>query len=393
MRSQYLHRVGHVVWNATSLALVVVTSCIFQGRLAEDILLQCATNDDCPSGYGCDPNTELCVSAAELEPPANDSCDSKETLIPSESPQPVFGRTTGATHSMSGPIIEIDEGFYSCNGDAEVAADAALGPAPDVFYHLELDNPTNLDIFVDGTASSFSSSLYVMELPGPSCPADLTTLEPFMAYDAPLCESGIQIRARMSMAPAGHYLVVVDGHHVDDAFYGLLYNTQGFFDIWAQTYPGDFPPAAACVDATEVTVPEVGQSTSFAVDFEDAPIELRANCGGRGGERVFTLRPQRDVDVVIAAGGRDGNVDTVVYLLIGACNEDLARGTRSEDGLCNDDGKDIPNYGSLLTASLVAGTEYYLVIDTYSTEYGEAEVVISVAEPTESGGATRGNVP
>lgn len=390
MDQQSRHPTGSMVPRGGCLILVVLTACTFQNYVLDDSLIECDTNEDCPSGYGCEVDTELCVSDADLEPPANDSCAAKETLILSESPEPIFGRTRGATHSMSGPITELDGERSSCNGDAEVPAESTLGPAADVFYYLHVESTTNLDIFVDGSASTFSSALYVMELPGPSCPADLRSLEPFLVNESPLCEYGIELRARMPMAPAGHYLVVVDGQHIDDAFYGVLYNTEGFFEIWAKRYPGDFPPPTACIEAPEVAVPIVGQPTTFEVDFEDAPNELRAACGGRGAERAFTLRPQSDVDVLIVTGGRDGNADTVAYLLNDGCSNELALAATSENGQCNDDGKNIPNYGSLLNVSLVAGREYFLVVDTYSAEMGSAEVFISVDERSSTDAAPPG---
>lgn len=313
-------------------------------------------------------------------PPANNTCTDRETLVASEDPTPVFGRTLGATHAISGPMLTMDGDSFSCNGDAEADPSGEVGPAADVFYYLSLPSAVNLDIFVDGTLSDFSSSLYVLQLPGAMCPADLSTLTPVSVGGEPVCENGVKSRARIPMAPAGDYLVVVDGQHVDFAFFGLLYNTEGAFEIRAKTYAGDFPPPEACTAATALDLPTAGAPVSFQVDYAGAPQELQADCGGRGAERVFTLTPAADVSLTIEAGGGDDDVDTVVYLMEGTCTEAGAEAATEDDGVCNDDGGGLPNYGSSLTVSLTAGTTYYLVVDSYSATSGTAGVSISLAE-------------
>ena len=312
--------------------------------------------------------------------PANDTCETGATLVASNNPSPVFGRTIGATHSLAGPECTEDGESYSCNGDGEVESDSEVGPAPEVFYYLSLPEAKNLDVFVDGSMTEFASALYLLELPNQMCPADLSTLTPVSVDDEPICESGIRVRARIPQA-SGDYLVVVDGQYINIPFFGLEEASSGAFEIRARTYDGDFPPPQACQDATAIDMPTAGSPTTFTVTYDDAPEELVSeDCGGRGAERVFSFTPGADATRKITTGGGEDDVDTVVYLMEGACSEEVAAATSEENETCNDDGDGVENFGSLLQASVTAGTAYYLVVDAYSANAGSAGVTIELVD-------------
>ena len=312
--------------------------------------------------------------------PANDTCETGATLSASNDPTPVFGRTIGGTHTLVGPELSEDGETYSCNGDGEVADDSPVGPAPEVFYYLSLPEAKNLDIFVDGTMTEFGAALYVLELPNQMCPADVSTLTPVTVDDAPICEIGIRVRARIPQA-SGDYLVVVDGQYVNFALFGIEFASQGAFEIRAQTYDGDFPPPQACQDATAIDMPSAGTPTTFTVTYDGAPEELSSeDCGGRGAERVYSFTPSADATLKITTGGGEEDVDTVAYLMEGACSDDAATATSEENATCNDDGDGVANFGSLLEASVTAGTTYYLVVDAYSANAGSAGVTIELLE-------------
>lgn len=319
-------------------------------------------------------------------PPDNDTCATRTALTAGEAPTPLFGRTLGGTHTLAGPTVGTGMDAASCNGDGEVVPDTEIGPAPEVFYYLNLADPVDLELLVDGSATDFSAALYLLNLPGQTCPADLTTLTPVQVNDAPVCETGVKIRARVPQAPAGDYLVVVDGQYFPPfEFFGIQFpesKTEGAFEVSAKTYPQGFPPPQACVDATAAAVPAAGTPTTFTVDFTGAPQELSGGCGGGGAERVFTLSPDADVNVTISVGGGENDVDTVAYLFSGTCDETTAAATSSMAGTCNDDDGSgtVGNLGSLLTATLTGGTTYYLVVDAYSATEGSAGVSIAVAQ-------------
>jgi hypothetical protein len=67
-----------------------------------------------------------------------------------------------------------------------------------------------------------------------------------------------------------------------------------------------------------------------------------------------------------------GNVDTVMYLYSGT------------DGSLidfNDDGGNLPNYGSLITATLSAGASYYVLVRTYGTDSRTGSFTLEVTSP------------
>ena len=163
--------------------------------------------------------------------------------------------------------------------------------------------------------------------------------------------------------PAGDYIALVEGDP-GLSFLGVQ-PAIGEFTLTTTAFPGVFPDAEACTDATEIVLPAAGAAVSREIAFADfsAFSEFTSACGGGGRERIFALNTTNAVTVTIDATVSEG-LDTVIYLLEGAT---CVAAVEVEDA-CNDD-SDAPTAGreSRLEVELAANSSYFLVVDTFGS--------------------------
>ncbi|MDF1564298.1 MAG: hypothetical protein P1V51_14710 [Deltaproteobacteria bacterium] len=308
--------------------------------------------------YGLDATFAGLVSA-----PANDECAGAETLVAGDPAVALSGRTVGAGDHLVGP----------CGGE-DVAVAAGKPGANDVFYHLNLAADTALEIAFDGSITRFYGQVYLLANPGGTCPADLSTLTPVNAGDgAPACRTGRSASLRFPSLTAGDYLLVVDGVYQEAFFIFPESWTEGGFSVSATTFAGGLPVPAACAAATALTLPASGASATETIDNTNAPNSLTsygdcAGGGGGGNEVVYEITPAADATVTFTASGYD--------TILAIHEADCEFGTVVD---CNDDNDPPGNYGSQLTATLTAGTTYFLIVDAWAAdEVGTATLEIAV---------------
>lgn len=272
-----------------------------------------------------DQMVELSFRAVALTAATNDACSAAVTLVPDAAP--VFGHNLLAANDLT-------QGCDSAGGD--------------VFYRFTLATTVDTEVSLAGGDSRFGASLELYQDPG-VCPADLTTLVPIQdAAGRELCDSGYDAHVKARALPAGNYLVGVDG----TTFFGSP--TSGFFEVSVQTYPGGFP--VVCVPGRTLAIPAAGQSANYPITYADLSPNQRDSypCtdGGQGEELLILLQPTTDVTVTIRT---ENGYDSILALVPGDCE--------LEPVACNDDVES--SLDSELTATLVAGTTYYLYLDAY----------------------------
>ncbi|HEY1099132.1 MAG TPA: hypothetical protein VGF99_09390, partial [Myxococcota bacterium] len=298
------------------------------------------------------------------DPPANDLCADAEGITADATAAVFAGTNVAGTSNMDG----------LCNGDLDAEEDKK---GAEVFYGLSLtEASTNLELKIAGTDGSFTGSVTLFAAPD-GCPTDLATLSPIgvngTVVDAEDIGAACGDRIRLSNVPAGDYLAVAEG---DAGAFVIIFDIPpsfGPFELTTQTFPEGFPPAEACVEALEITLPAAGASSTETIAFADfsAGNDLVGSCGGNGQERVLSFTAAANASVTFTTA--DDGPDTVVYLVDGTCGG-------SDDGAatCNDDNAADTGTGSALTVDVVAGTEYFLVVDTFRA-ITEGDVALTIA--------------
>ena len=86
---------------------------------------------------------------------------------------------------------------------------------------------------------------------------------------------------------------------------------------------------------------------------------------------MLSFTASSTTEVTFSTPSGDDAIDTVLYLVSGACGG-------SDVDSCNDDNGE-SGTGSTLTANVVAGTSYFLVVDTYGAiTSGSTTLTVSV---------------
>lgn len=305
--------------------------------------------------------------AGVATPPANDACAGHAALTPAEAPTPTFGRTIKAVDQYDSP----------CNGDDQAEPGAG---APEVFYSFNLAAPTSVGITFDGTATDFNGAVSLLRFPGNTCPTDLSTLTQVELLSTPLCKTGDKLELQAPDLAAGDYLVVVDGTYLN--FFGLFeFITKGGFDVAVKTYPAGLPDPASCAAPEAIMLPAVGAESTITLSYADASDNARdfygEACspynGGAGDEKVYTFTPSANAALTISTEG----YDTLVALLANDCGG-------FSFVACNDDASD-ETFSSSITANVVAGTPYFLVVDSWPVSADDEEqtttITIAAAAP------------
>lgn len=140
---------------------------------------------------------------------------------------------------------------------------------------------------------------------------------------------------------------------------------------------GGAAPGCSPCQAAAVLPPEGGAFTG-AVSGASA---LQGSCATSGGspERVYSWTPARSGLATFSTCGGTTSFDTVVYLLDGtckssaevACNDDTP-GCGTSDGLPNGE-----NHGSRASFNVVAGHQYFVVVDGWGGRAGNYTLVVT----------------
>jgi len=291
--------------------------------------------------------------------PENDTCATAVVLTPGVS---VSGRTIGGSDDFTGG---------NCNG--QVAGEVAS----DVFYRFTLPEPSA--VVLDYTARfDYGGSLGLYRLPAAGCPANPASLVPVTTgtgFDAgDVCLFSFSGFERFAELPAGDYVIIVDDQFdfLADAF------ESGLFDVRLDVFPEGF--SRACEDANvrdielaaagTVSVIEVVESDFFVGELEPFDDGEAANCTtAEGDELAFRFTATETGTITVRTF--DDDFDTVL-MLRSEC--------RIGDGeVCDDDGDDEDfEFDSFLTAPVVAGTTYFLILDSFGSGAGATSLDLVV---------------
>ena len=333
---------------------LTVTDIVPTNRYVVRVAQATATTTSTPYGLSVD---------FRYDPPANDLCADAEAITATPTATVVSGSNVAGTSNMDG----------LCNGDIDAEADKK---GVEVFYGLTLTGTTNLELKVAGTDDEFSGDVTLFAAPD-GCPTDLSTLRPIGVSGSQVTAAEIGAacgqRIRLQDVPAGDYLAVVEGAAGGFVIIFDIPPSVGPFSLTTQTYPDGFPPAEACTEALPITLPAAGTSSQTPIAFADfsAENDITGSCGGNGQERVLSFTASSTTEVTFSTPSGDDAIDTVLYLVSGACGG-------SDVDSCNDDNGE-SGTGSTLTANVVAGTSYFLVVDTYGAiTSGSTTLTVSV---------------
>ncbi len=280
--------------------------------------------------------------------PDNDACGDATVVVANAGL--VSGRTVGATDDFV-------EGTCNFQFDDEVAKD--------VFFRFTIDDAIDTQLSFQGIAN-YSGSFGLFKLPGGTCPADLADLDVVTVAgvdffgdptEDPACVRAGDV-VRLPALPAGEYLGIVD----DSTFGG-----PGVFRVGVDTFVGGFPPPPACneenINLVELEVGVVQTFEFTGADFFPGELEA-ADCSSPGNEKVLSFTASQSGTLIARTlQGGTNDFDTVVMLRTD-CLSDAGEA-------CDDDGNgggDLADaFDSILETDVVAGTTYFVVVDSFSS--------------------------
>lgn len=298
--------------------------------------------------------------------PANDECSGATAMtLTTDTPSSVFGWTLEGTDHITGPC-----------GDEDNEENMGEG-TNDVFHSFVLDAASNVSVSLQGE-NGFNGQVYLLQAEGEACPADLSMATVVKDADMEaICATGSNVTLKYPMLAAGTYFAVVDGVYSPAFdFLGIQFpetRTEGAFNLSVTPLSGDFPLEAVCQMTTDLTLPADGATETVMVDVTTlvAEHEGYGTCGGEGQEAVYTFTPAADQTLTFTSTG----YDTILTLMNGGCGV-------TDQVVCNDDTTGIAGNGSQITADVVAGETYYLILDAYSVvDMGTATLEIFGGAP------------
>lgn len=217
---------------------------------------------------------------------------------------------------------------------------------PDLVHRFTLPEPADVLVRADGGRAYLSVAL------APACP-------PSAAMPVLFCGGGAPASARVRALPAGEYFVILEAARAGS--YTL--------DITATSPPAVVTPVSGNDNcATAFVVPPTGglfRGNTATLMHDYAPV----SCGssGTGRDAVFSLTLTTRRRVIASTAG--SMLDTVLYILGGACGPELA---------CDDDGAGSGD--SLIDRTLDPGT-YFFVVDAFSSSAAGDYILEILVEP------------
>ncbi len=223
----------------------------------------------------------------------------------------------------------------------------------DIVYRIDIDEPTDLRLRIDGGAASIAYHLRS------SCDDPATEQD---------CGAGTMIDTRLrNLAPGTYYLVLESAESSN-------FSVQ--IDPLQLTVPTEVTGNDTCASAIDIP-PEGGLFSGNTLDLlDDYQAKAGSTCNGteQSNDAVFRLQLVERSRVTAAL---QAPFDTVLYMFA-----DNGRGPQvcnGEENACNDD--DGPRTRSLLDSILEAGFYYYVVDGFNSSNEGPYLLDVSVSLP------------
>ena len=223
--------------------------------------------------------------------------------------------------------------------------------APDVFYHIHVEEPTGLHLHLTGD-DGWDTYLYVL--------AGECAEEEVVACNDDFPRVG-QSQLDVILDP-GDFWIMVAGFGEGDS---------GPFTLEIELFVPSPPPDNDTCEAAQPVDPELGP-IHLAGTTRNAGVDLEAGCGqvvNRARDVFYSLHLEEPATLHVHLSGERG-WDTVLYLLSGECGEEL------EVTACNDDDPVVGE--SDIVVALEAG-DYWIAVAGYLADaYGPFDLLVEL---------------